>query len=139
ATGKGIARADGVGYVVAELRSGRESFKPDASYYDRLRDTNRLRFIPGPPTLAVEVRSEDDYGSTPERERADHRADAFEAATKVGWNVDPVAETVAISLAAAPTTPMNFRRGEVADVEPAVPGWRMAVDDMFPDLAGPHR
>ena len=24
-----------------------------------------------------------------------------------------------------------FRRGEIADAEPAVPGWRMAVDDLF--------
>jgi len=24
-----------------------------------------------------------------------------------------------------------FRRGEVADAEPAVPGWRMPVDELF--------
>jgi hypothetical protein len=25
-----------------------------------------------------------------------------------------------------------FRQGELADAEPAVPGWRFAVDDLFP-------
>jgi hypothetical protein len=33
ATGKGRAYAGGIGYVVPELPSGRESFSPDASYY----------------------------------------------------------------------------------------------------------
>ena len=31
----------------------------------------------------------------------------------------------------APDTPVHFRRGEIADVEPAVAGWTMPVDDLF--------
>jgi hypothetical protein len=29
------------------------------------------------------------------------------------------------------TQPVVFRRGQIADAELAVPGWRMAVDDVF--------
>src|SRR4029077_8307035 len=66
ATGRGVAYGDGVGYAVPELSSGRESFSPDASYYDGLAPANRMRFIEGPPTLAVEGRSENDYGAAAE-------------------------------------------------------------------------
>jgi hypothetical protein len=35
-------------------------------------------------------------------------------------------------LPASPTTPAaTFRRGQVADAELAVPGWRMPVDHLF--------
>ena len=30
-----------------------------------------------------------------------------------------------------PLTPTIYRRGECAEVEPAVPGWSMAVEDLF--------
>jgi hypothetical protein len=30
-----------------------------------------------------------------------------------------------------PENPTVFRRGEIADAEPAVPGFRMPVDDIF--------
>ena len=30
-----------------------------------------------------------------------------------------------------PDQPVIFRRGAIADAEPAVPGWRMKVDDIF--------
>jgi hypothetical protein len=32
--------------------------------------------------------------------------------------------------ASDPEPPVIFRRGEIADAEPAVPGWRMAVNDL---------
>src|SRR5437879_1053236 len=75
ATGHGVAKADGVGYAVPELPSGRESFSPDASYHDGPRPTNRMRFIEGAPTFAVEVRSENDYGPAADQEIAAKRAD----------------------------------------------------------------
>jgi hypothetical protein len=28
-------------------------------------------------------------------------------------------------------TPVLYRRGEVAEAEPALPGWAMPVDDLF--------
>ena len=40
ASGRGAAYPDGVGYAVPELPSGRESFSPDASYYDGPRPAN---------------------------------------------------------------------------------------------------
>jgi len=131
ATGHGRVYGDGLGYAVPELPSGRESFSPDASYYDGRLPANRMRFIEGPPTLAVEVRSENDYGNAAEDDMAAKRADYFAAGTLVVWDVDPQAETVAVYRAASPTQAVIYRRGEIADAEPAVPGWRMAVDDIF--------
>jgi hypothetical protein len=29
--------------------------------------------------------------------------------------------------------PKVYRRGQIAEAEPAVPGWTMAVDDLFPE------
>jgi Uma2 family endonuclease len=130
-TGKGVAKADGVGYTVPELPSGRESFAPDASYFVGLRPKNRMKFLQGAPRFAAEVRSEHDYGDTAEADMAAKRDDYFTAGALVVWDVDPLAETVAVYRAAAPTEPVVFRRGEIADAEPAVPGWKMAVDEIF--------
>lgn len=130
-SGQGNARADGVGYLIPELPSGRESFSPDASYYAGPRPRNRMRFVDGPPTFAVEVRSENDYTPAADLEYEAKRADYFLAGTLVVWDVDPIAETVLCYRASAPTTGILFGRGEVADAEPAVPGWRLAIDDLF--------
>jgi Uma2 family endonuclease len=128
---RGVATPDNVGYAIPELPSGRESFCPDAAYYDGPLPANRMRFIEGPPTLAVEVRSENDYGPAPEAEMAAKRADYFQAGTKVVWDVDPEAETVAVYRPGDPANPTVFRRGDTADAEPAVPGWCMTVDEVF--------
>src|SRR5262245_39652388 len=45
----GYAHGDGMGYAVPELPSGRESFSPDASYYDGPLPANLMRFIEGAP------------------------------------------------------------------------------------------
>ena len=127
----GQAFTDNMGFVVPELASGRESFSPDTSFYDRALPKNRMRFIEGPPTLAVEVRSEGDYIPSAEVEIAAKRADYFAAGTRVVWDVDPVAETVTCYRASAPAAPVVFRRGQTAEAEPAVPGWRVAVDWIF--------
>jgi Uma2 family endonuclease len=131
ASKRGTAFPDGVGYAVPELPSGRESFSPDASYFDGPDQANPMRFIEGNPTFAVEVRSENDYGPAAEADMAAKRSDYFAAGTQVVWDVDPIAETVAVYKAHAPTQPALYRRGDTAEAEPAVPGWRMAVDDIF--------
>jgi Uma2 family endonuclease len=113
------------------LSSGRQSICPDASFYTGALPANRMKFIPGAPVFAVEVRSENDYGPAKEREHADKRADYFEAGTLVVWDVDPVAETVTCYTAATKANPTVFRRGDTADAEPAVPGWRLSVDALF--------
>jgi Uma2 family endonuclease len=129
--GRGHAYTDNLGYAVPELPSGRESFSPDASYYDGPLPANLMRFIEGPPTFAAEVRSENDYGLGADTEYAAKREDYFAAGTLAVWDVDPLAETVTLYRAAAPAQPMVFRKGDTADAEPAVPGWRIAVNDVF--------
>jgi len=133
-TKQGIAHADGVGYAVDELPSGRESFSPDASWYTGTLPKNRMRFINGPPTFAAEVRSENDYGEASEVEMAAKRADYFAAGTLVVWDVDPVDEVVHVYRVDAPTEPITYSRGDHAEAEPAVRGWRLAVDDLFPPI-----
>lgn len=123
----GVAYADGIGFAVPELPSGRESFSPDASYYTGTRPSNPMRFIEGPPDFAVEVRSENDYGPAAELEMAAKRADYFLAGTKVVWDVDPEANEVRMYRPDAPDQPVVFVPGQDADAEPAVPGWRVAV------------
>ncbi len=47
-----------------------------------------MEFIHGAPALAVEVRSQNDYGPKADREMAEKRADYFAAGTLVVWDVD---------------------------------------------------
>ncbi len=130
-TGRGEVGTATLGYVVPELPSGRESFCADASYYVGPLSANPMRFIEGPPTFAVEVRSENAYTTAAEADIAAKRAEYFAAGTLVVWDVDPIAEMIACYRATAPTTSVVFRRGDTADAEPAAPGWRVAVDDVF--------
>jgi hypothetical protein len=49
------------------------------------------------------------------------------------WDVDLLsADVVRVYRASAPETATIYQRGETAEAEPAVPGWTMAVDDIFP-------
>jgi Uma2 family endonuclease len=130
--GKGEAYTDNMGFAVHELASGRESFSPDASYYDGPLPADLMRFIEGPPTFAAEVRSANDYDAVAEEEMADKRADYFAAGTQVVWDVDPLAECIHVYKASNPTLPITtYQRGQTAEAEPAVPGWRVAVDWIF--------
>lgn len=128
---RGVAHADGVDFVVPEMPSGRASFRPDASFHLGPRPANRMKYFTAAPTFAVEVRSEHDYGPAAETAMAEKRADYFTAGTLVVWDVDPRAETVSSHARTDPSRPHLFRRGDTADAEPAVPGWRMKVDDIF--------
>jgi Uma2 family endonuclease len=128
---KGIAYPDGVGYAVSELPSGRQSFCPDASYHTGPLPANLMRFLEGAPVFAAEVRSENDYSPSAEKQMAAKRADYFAAGTLVVWDVDPLAGTVQVYRATDPEKPVTYRRGEIAEAEPAVPGWQVAVDDLF--------
>lgn len=126
----GYAFTDSMGFTVPELPSGRESFSPDASYYDGPPPANPMRFIAGPPKFAAEVRSEGDYQPSALLEMAKKRDDYFAAGTEVVWDVDPVAECVHVHRRgqAQPTT---YQRGQMAEAEPAVPGWQVSVDWLF--------
>ena len=108
----------------------RKSFSPDAAFY--MGRLGGMKFFPGVPVFAAEVRSENDYGTQAERDRADKRADYFVAGCRVVWDVDLLSdEVVRVYRATAPDALTIYRRGEMAEAEPAVPGWKMPVDDLF--------
>ena len=131
ATGQGEAYGDNTGFAVPQLSSGRQSFAPGASYFRGPFPPDPMRFLEGPPTFAVEVRSENDYGDAAEAAMAAKRADYFEAGTEVVWDVDPVRELVRKYRPDAPDQPAVFGRGQEGDAEPALPRWRLAVDRIF--------
>ena len=127
-TRRGHALPDNVGFLVNLPH--RKSFSPDAAFYV---GELRMKFLEGAPVFAVEVRSEEDYGPKAEREMAEKRADYFAAGTLAVWDVDlKSAEIVRVYRASHPDQPTIYRRGEVAEAEPAVPGWTMPVNDLFP-------
>jgi Uma2 family endonuclease len=128
--GRGVVGTSTLGYVVPELASGRESFCADVSYYDGPLPVNPMDFMPGPPTFAVEIPDSARQGVEAERDRAAKRADYFEAGTKVVWDVDPDAQLIHC-YRGSEANKTTFRRGEVADAEPAVPAWTVAVDAIF--------
>ncbi|MEJ7811687.1 MAG: Uma2 family endonuclease [Gemmatimonadaceae bacterium] len=124
----GHAFADNVGFLT-DLPH-RFSFSPDAAWY--VGPPPGKKFLPVAPVFAAEVRSDDDAGPAGERAMAAKRADYFAAGTLVVWDVDlDGADTVRVFRASAPDAPSTHRRGETADAEPAVPGWRFGVDDLF--------
>lgn len=129
--GRGEAYPDNVGFAIAILSSGRQSFSPDVSYYLGPFPENPMRFLEGPPTFAVEVRSDNDYGDAAEEAMAEKRSDYFEAGTLVVWDVDSVEECIHVYRVAQPDRPTTYRRGQMAEAEPAVPGWQVPVDWIF--------
>ena len=109
ATGRGKVFMGRVGYAIPRLPSGRESFSPNTSYYDGPRPDNKWDFLPGPPTLAVEVR--DEFAPLSDSDRAAKRADYFAAGTLVVWDVDPDTETVHVYRPEAPEQPTHVSAG----------------------------
>jgi Uma2 family endonuclease len=127
-TQPGYALADNTGFIVNLPH--RESFSPDAAFY--IGQPTGMRFLDGAPIFAVEVRSEGDYGPAAEKALADKRADYFAAGTMVVWDVDLLSpDVIKVYRASDPNTPTIYRRGEIAEAEPALPGWRMSVDELF--------
>jgi Uma2 family endonuclease len=126
--GGGIAFPDNVGFRVNLPH--RESFSPDVAWY--IGPETGMRFCEGAPVFAVEMRSEYDYGPRAEQHMAAKRADYFACGTLVVWDVDLQSEDVVkVYKANDPDNPVIFHRGEIANAEPAVPGWRMAVDELL--------
>jgi Uma2 family endonuclease len=128
-TKRGYAIADSAAFIVN--LPNRKSFSPDAAFYI---GALTMKFFQGAPVFAVEVRSENDYGPRAERAMAKKRADYFAAGTQAVWDVDLLgADVVRVYRASDPEMARIYRRGEIAEAEPAVPGWTMAVDDIFPN------
>jgi Uma2 family endonuclease len=127
-TQSGIAVGDNKAFLVH--LPNRESFSPDAAFY--IGNSPGMKFFEGAPVFAAEVRSEGDYGPKAERLIAEKRADYFAPGTLVVWDVDLTSEDVVkVYRASDPSRPTVYRRGQAAEAEPAVPGWTMAVDDLF--------
>jgi Uma2 family endonuclease len=126
----GVAVGDNKGFVVNLPH--RKSFCPDAAFYTG--PNTGMKFGEGAPVFAVEVRSEGDYGPRAEREMAKKRADYFAAGSLVVWDVDLLSDDVVrVYRANNPETATIYRKGQIAEAEPAVPGWTMLVDDLFPE------
>ena len=127
-TGKGRCYPDNAAFIVN--LPNRRSFSPDAAYYIGPRTGGK--FLEGAPVFAAEVRSESDYGPVAERELAAKRRDYFAAGTLVVWDVDVLKdELVRVYRATEPDNPMVYRRGKLAEAEPALPGWTFPVEDLF--------
>ena len=127
-TNVGYAVGDNVGFLV-DLPN-RQSFSPDAAFWTGA--PPGMKFCTGAPIFATEVRSEGDYGTAAEREIAAKRADYFAAGTQVVWDVDLMSDDVVrVYRADTPDEPTIYRRGDIAEAEPAVPGWTMAVNELF--------
>jgi Uma2 family endonuclease len=126
-TGLGHMAPDNVGFKV-DLPH-RETIAPDVCFYQ---GPLGMKFVSGAPMFAVEVRSEGDYGPAAEREMTKKRADYFAAGTQVVWDVDLLgADAVRVYRKEAPEQPTVYRRGDIAEAEPALPGWSMPVDDLY--------
>lgn len=123
----GFAFADSAAFVVNLPH--RKSFSPDAGFYI---GEITMKFFQGAPVFAVEVRSENDYGPRAEREMAKKRADYFAAGTVVVWDVDLLsADVVRVYRANDPERATIYHRDEIAEAEPALPGWTMPVINLF--------
>jgi len=108
----------------------REALSPDAAYH--IGPPTGREFPEGDPIFAVEIPSKSDYDPAAEQAMAEKHADYFACGTQVVWDVDLLGEDVIKSYKASnPENPVIFRRGDIADAEPAVPGWRMPVDALF--------
>ena len=124
----GRAVTDNAGFRVN--LPGRQSFSPDAAFYTG--PNKGMRFFEGAPSFAIEIRSEHDYGPDVERLIANKRANYVAAGTLVVWDVDLLGtDVVKVFRASDPDNPTIYRRGELADAEPAVPAWKMPVDELF--------
>lgn len=129
----GVAVGGNKGFVVR--LPNRYSFSPDAAYWTGGAPT--MKFYEGAPVFAVEVRSESDNGPVAETEMRDKRADYFAAGTEVVWDVDTRSEAAAVRKftkeTGADIPSETFGRTDSADAEPALPGFSVAVSDLFPD------
>jgi Uma2 family endonuclease len=132
------ARRTGIGRAVGDNKGfrvdlpHRKSFSPDAAFF--MGKPTGMRFYEGAPIFAVEVRSENDYGPNAEREMADKRTDYFAAGALIVWDVDLASgrgrRTIRVYRAPDPEQPTIYQNGEIAEAEPALPGWRFPVDQL---------
>ena len=89
-------------------------------------------FPTGAPVFAVELRDVRDYRPSADHRRKAKRSTYFEFGTQVVWDVDVLRdESIRVYRATDPDRSDVYKRGEVAEAEPAVIGWRFPVDELF--------
>jgi Uma2 family endonuclease len=126
--GDGIVLSSSAAFLVDAPH--RRSISPDVSWYTGPRAGPG--FPPVSPIFAAEVRDFANYGDEADEHFATKRADYFAAGTQVVWDVDVLREElIRVYRATHPENPVVYRRGEVAEAEPAVPGWRFPVDELW--------
>ncbi|QDV29220.1 hypothetical protein Spb1_10980 [Planctopirus ephydatiae] len=134
--GRGIAVSDN-GTFRCELPH-RQSFSPDAAFY--VGPDVDMGPFPLAPIFAVEIRSQHDYGAHAERVMAAKREDYFAAGTMVVWDVDLLSTNLVKAYRRdAPEVPAIFSDVEIADAEPALPGWKATVREFLPGNWKPAR
>jgi len=127
-TQRGYAFPDNVGFIVNLPNRG--SFSPDAAFYTGQAITED--FLVGAPIFAVEVRSKNDYGEKADQKILEKILDYFTAGTLIVWDVDVIkTETIKVYRATDPLNATVYHRGEIAEAEPALPGWTFPVDSLF--------
>ncbi len=127
-TGQGRAVTDNAAFRVDLAH--RQSLSPDAAFHTG--PVRGMKFFDRAPTFAAEVRSENDYGPAAEEKIRAKIRDYFDAGTRVVWDVDLLGEEVVkVYRDGDLERPAVYRLGEVAEAEPAVPGWSMAVDELM--------
>ena len=128
------AKANGLGKTYAaetgfRLESGPDHVRaPDAAFVrrDRAEEAREAPgFFPGPPDVAVEVISPTDRYTEVEENVADWLA----AGTLAVIVVDPRRRTVKVHR--SPTDVVALTESDVLSVGEVVPGWQMAVRDIF--------
>jgi Uma2 family endonuclease len=91
-----------------------------------------MKFLDGTPVFAAEIRSENDYGDKAEARIKEKIKDYFAAGTLVVWDVDLIGEdTIKVYRSTDPSSPTIYKRGEIAEADPALPGWKMPVNALF--------
>lgn len=126
-TGRGYAFPDNVGFLVHLPH--RDSFSPDAAFYvgDLINDD----FLEGAPIFAVEVRSKNDYGPAAEQAIREKIADYFLSGTQIVWDVDTRRQVIRVYRSPIVDSFTTYTRQEIAEAEPALPGWRLPLATLF--------
>jgi len=128
-----FVRGNGLGRVCAETgfvlaRAPDTVRAPDVAFVSHARAEETLRggpFFEGAPDLAIEILSP----SNTEREMAQKVREYLGAAGRAVWVIDPRRECVTVHL--ADRAACRFSRGDVLDGAPVLPGFRLAVPEIF--------
>lgn len=128
--GRGLAVGDNATFRVTLPHRG--SFSPDAACF--IGPEPGMGPFLGAPVFAVEIRSIGDYGPKAEQQLAKKRDDYFACGTQVVWDVNLLSgDLIRAYWATSPDQPVVYRHDEIADAEPAVPGWTVSVAELLPN------